>query len=134
MPPVRRHLPPARGRIGGRAGGLLQHFVRRHAQRQAQGAVAVVRIDPILAGAQRHARGHLERFVPGAADLEEDPVLPLQRHFPVVQPAGSVHQAEGADELFRREPFEALIARVVGRRGCNRSHVRVLPDNSVARR
>ena len=102
-------------------------------ERQAQRAVAVVRVDPILAGAQRHAGGHLERLVPGAADLEENPVLPLQRHLAVVQPAGGVHQAECPDELLRCEAFESLVARIIGRRGCNRSHARLLPDNSVAR-
>jgi hypothetical protein len=133
MTPVRGHLPAARSRIGGRADRLLQHLERRHAQREAQRAVAVVWVDPILAGVERHAGGHLQRFVAGPADLEKNPVLPLQRHLPVVQPAGGVHQAESADELLRCEAFESLVARVFGRRGCNRSHARVLPDNSVAR-
>ncbi len=86
-----------------------------------------------MAGPQHHARGHLDGLVPGAADLEENPVLALQRHLAVVQAAGGVHQAEGADELLRREPFEALVAGVFGCHGCDRSHARVLPDNSVAR-
>ena len=40
------------------------------------------------------------RLVPGAADLEKDAVLALERDFAVVQPARGVHEAERADQLF----------------------------------
>ena len=104
MPPVRRHLAPARRRVCRRAHRLLQHLVRRHAQREAERAVAVIRIDPVVPAAQRHAGRHLHRLVTGARNLEVDAVLPLQRHLAVVQPPRCVHDAEGADQLVLRQP------------------------------
>ena len=71
---------------------LQQHFVRRDTQRQAQGAVAIVRIDPVVAGLEDHTRRHLDRFVPGAGDLKENPVLALQNDFAIVQPPRHLHQ------------------------------------------
>ena len=55
--------PPDAGSVGG-AHGLQQHLVRRDAQGQAQRAIAIVRIEPIVAGAQHHAGGHLDGLVP----------------------------------------------------------------------
>ena len=98
--PVRRHLAAARRRIGSRARRLQEHILGRHAQRQAQGAVAIVREEPVVAGAQREPRGDLYRFMPGATDLEKDLILPLQQDLPVVDAPGGVHQTESMYELF----------------------------------
>src|ERR1035441_9102737 len=108
MPPVRRHLASATGGVRRRAHRLLQHLARRHPERETQSAVAIVRIEPIVRGAHRHPRRHLDRLMPGAGNLEVDAVLPLQRHFAVVQPPRCVHQAEGADEVVRRELGETV--------------------------
>ena len=109
MSPVRRHLPPAGCRVGRRAHRLLQHFVRRDAERETQRAIAVIRIEPIVARAQHHARGHLHGLVARARNLEVDAVLALQRHFAVVQPPRGMHEPEGADQRFRRQAREALV-------------------------
>ncbi len=55
--PVARHLPaPRRGIVGG-ADGLQQHLVRRDAQRERERAVAVVREEPVVPGAEVARRG-----------------------------------------------------------------------------
>ena len=69
--PMRRHLPSAGSGVARRAHGLQQHIFGRHAQRQRQSPVAIIRIKPIVPGSQRHARRDLDGFMPRAADLEE---------------------------------------------------------------
>ena len=48
--PVRGHLTAAGTGIVGRADGSEQHFIRRRAQGETQRAVAVVGIEPVIAG------------------------------------------------------------------------------------
>jgi len=55
--PVRRHLASAGTGVVGCANALQEHVVRLHPERQAQGAVAVVRIEPVVSGLQRQAGG-----------------------------------------------------------------------------
>ena len=55
--PVARHLPAARRGVVGRADRLHQHLGRRDAERERERAVAVVREEPVVAGAQVSARG-----------------------------------------------------------------------------
>ena len=81
-----RHLPSARGRVGGRAYRLLQHLIGRHPHGQHQRPVAIVGIEPIVPRPQHHTRGGLNGFVPGAADLEVNAVLAFQGDLAVVQP------------------------------------------------
>jgi hypothetical protein len=81
---VRGHLTPAAGRILRRAHGLEQLLLHGVAQRQADGAVAVVRKEPVVAGLQRHARGYQQGLMPGAGYLEEDLLLPLEQDLAVV--------------------------------------------------
>jgi hypothetical protein len=116
---VRRHLASARTRIGCGADRLEQHRERRQTQRQGEGAVAIIRVKPVVAGLQNETRGHLDGFVTRPADLKKDPVLPLQEYFPVIQQARGLHQTESVDQGFR---FEAEKARRLeplgaGRRG-----------------
>ena len=50
------HLAAAGGRVSARADGLQQHFFRGDAQGQAEGAVAIIGIKPIVARPQERCR------------------------------------------------------------------------------
>ena len=91
--PVRRHLPAVTCRVVFRADGLQEHVERGDAERQAERAVAVVRHEPVVARAEDHARGHEDRLVAGAADLEKDLALVLELNLFVVETARQQHQA-----------------------------------------
>src|SRR5260370_24577672 len=95
---MRWHLPSTRWTYA-RSYGIQKQFVRRHAQREYQGAVAVIRIEPVIAAFHRHARGHQQRLVPGARDLKINFLLALEHDLPVVYPAGEKHQAIDFDAL-----------------------------------
>ncbi len=103
--PVRRHLPSAGVGIVGRAYGFQQLLVRRHAQGKAERAVAIVGIEPVVAGAQHHSGGNQQRFVSRARDLKEDLLLALEQDLAVVDPARHVHQPVDFDQLLGGEPF-----------------------------
>src|SRR5258708_5243854 len=103
MSPVRRHLATMRVGISLSADTLQKHFQRRHPQLQTQCAIAIVGIEPIVARLQTHARGHQDRFVTGAADLKEDPVLAFHLDFFVVQAAREIHHAKDLQHLFTAE-------------------------------
>ncbi len=100
--PVRRHLPAAGGRIVLRGDARQQHLERRHAERQAERPVAIVRIEPVVGGLEHHAGGGQDRFVSGAADLEEDEALVLELNFLVVQLPRQHHRAVRAQQLLGR--------------------------------
>ncbi len=106
-----RHLAASRSGVGGRAHGLLQHFVGGDAERQAESAVAVVRKKPVVPRPQDHPGGHLDGLMAGGADLEEDAILALECHLAVVEAPGGVHQAKSADELLRVEACEEVRGR-----------------------
>ena len=91
--PVRRHLAAAGGGIVLGADRGEQHLERGDAELQAQRAIAVVGIEPVVAGAQRQAGGGEHRFVAGAADLEKDLALVFELDFLVVQLARQQHAA-----------------------------------------
>ena len=96
--PVRRHLTPGRGGIVLRPDGLKEHLVGRDPDLQAEGAIAVVTVEPVVGGLDDHAGGGRDRLVPGAVDLEVDLVLAFELDFLVVDPAGKVDVAVGRDE------------------------------------
>src|SRR5688572_25358159 len=99
MSPVRRHLAAtARGIVGG-ADGLEQMLVRRHAERLAERAIAVVEIEPVGAGTQMCCDGDLNRFVPRTRDLEEDLVLALEQNLLIVGATCRVHRAVHRNQL-----------------------------------
>ena len=98
-----RHLTTTRCGIFGGPDGLKQHFVGRDTQGKAQGAIAIVGVNPIVAGAQAQAGGHFDGFVPRSADLEKDAILALKGNLPIVQAAGRLHDAEGRNELLGLE-------------------------------
>ena len=125
--PVRRHLASAGTRVVRGADGLEQHVHGRHAQSQAERAVAVVRVKPVVPGAGRHSRGHLDSLMACAADLKEDAFLALEQDLTVVEQARGLHQTEGPDQglgfeserACKVEPFGA------GWRGERRRHMKM---------
>jgi hypothetical protein len=104
---MRGHLAAAGCRIFGRAYGLLQHLVGSDAQGEAQRAVPIVGVEPVVSLAQSHSGGHLYGLVARTADLEKDPVLAFERDLPIIQPTGSVHDAKCPNEFFRLEALKA---------------------------
>ena len=103
--PVRGHLPPRRRRVVRGAEGLQEHVPGRHPEAEADRAVAVVREEPVrpLPHVERDRR--LDRLVPRAADLEEDPVLALELDLLVVDPAGRDHVPVHPEKVVARKPF-----------------------------
>ena len=102
--PVRRHLPAARRGVVLRADRRQQHLVGRHADRQAERAIAIVGIEPVVCRLELHAGGDEDRLVAGAADLEEDQALVLELDFLVVDPPGEDHRPIGSEEILAGEP------------------------------
>ena len=98
-----RHLTAARRRVGFGSHGLEQHVFGGHPESQAQGAVAIVGKEPIVAGLEHHAGGGLNGLVSGAGDLKIDFALALEKDLPVVDAAGEVHDAESMDEFVAPE-------------------------------
>ena len=97
--------PPLLGSLGGADRGQ-QHLERRDAELQAQRAVAVVRVKPVVAGPQREAGGDLNRLVAGAADLEERLALVLELDLLVVEPPRPQHAAIDVEERVAGETVE----------------------------
>ena len=98
---VRRHLPPAGGGIGRRAPGSRELFQRRQAQPGGEGAVPVVRVDPVGLGPEQGGGGGGNGLVARGADLEERLVLPLEGYLPQVHLPGGEHHPVGGFQLFR---------------------------------
>jgi len=102
-------------RIVGRADRLQEHVEGRHAQGQAERAIAVVRKDPIVACAKSHPRCYFDGFVPGPADLKKDAILALERDLAVIQTPGRLHDAECLNELIGLQPLPFLNGIGMGR-------------------
>ena len=100
---MRGHLASAAGWVGGRAHGLEHLLGDSIAKREAEGAIAVVGEEPVVAGAHGHASGDQQGFVPGTGDLEEDLLLPLQHNFAVVGATGEVHEPVELNHLLPRQ-------------------------------
>ena len=92
-----RHLAPARRGIGGRADRLQQHLLGRDAEREHERAVAVVGEEPVVPGAQVAREAEQQRFVAGARDLEERPVLLAQGDLAVVEAPRDERQLQVGD-------------------------------------
>jgi hypothetical protein len=119
--PVRRHLAAARvGVVLGPHRGE-EHLLCRHAQLQHERAVAVVRVEPIGGGAHGHAGGDEDGFVPRAADLEIDLVLPLELDFLVVDAPRQVHRPVDGEECLAVEPLQPVVDRLRGQRASSLS-------------
>ena len=106
--PVRRHLTSAGAGIVGRTHGAKQHFIRRCAQRKTQRAIAVIGIEPVVAGLQHKGCGDAHGFVSRAGDLEEDLLLALEQDLAVVHAPRGEHDAVRVDELLTRQTLISL--------------------------
>ena len=104
-------------RVGLRPDRGEQHLERRDAELQRQRAIAVVGMEPVVARFQDQAGRDQDRFVAGAADLEEDAALVLELDFLVVELARPHHAAIDVDESV---PIEALERPAVGGAGRRR--------------
>src|SRR6476646_8848031 len=107
---MRGHLAAVGVWILSCANGGKQLFKRRHAELEAERAIAVIGIKPIIARLQSHAGRDQDCFMAGAADLKENLVLVLELDFLVVEPAREIHGAIHFEHLFARETrtFTAL--------------------------
>src|SRR5207245_4084995 len=72
-------------------------------------AVAIVRIEPIIARLQAHSRRHQDRLVTSAANLKKDAVLVFHLNLFVVEPPRQVHRAEDLQHLFAAELRELTL-------------------------
>ena len=116
--PVRRHLPSAGTWIVSRSHRLQKHLIRLGAQGQAQRAVAVIRIEPVIAGLKHQPRRHPNGFVSRSRHLEVDFLLALQQDFPIVDTPGGEHVAVGLDQLVTGKPVVGLgFLGAIGRKG-----------------
>ncbi len=116
--PMGGHLAAAGVGVIGSSDRLQQLLVRRHAQREAERAVAIVGIEPVVAGAQRQSGSDQQCFVSGTGDLEVDLLLALEQDLAIIQLARQVHQPIDIDQLLRREPFVLIRARDGGLGRC----------------
>ncbi len=106
--PVRGHLAATGGRIGGGADRLQELSGRADAQGEAEGAVAIVREKPVVAGAQVHCRSHQQGFMPGTGDLKVDFLLALEQDLAIVDPPRKNHQPVDIQQLLRGKAFVRL--------------------------
>src|ERR1700739_1478691 len=103
--PVRGHLSAAGAGIVLGAYSLKKGFKRSHAQREAERAVPVIRVNPIDAGTEKQAGRGGDRFMAGTGNLEINFVLAFELDFPVVKSPGEIHRAVDAYEGFAIEPL-----------------------------
>ena len=108
MPPVGRHLAPPGVRILARARGAEEHLERGHAELQGEGPVPVVRVEPVVARPEHHARGYQDRLVARSADLEVDLVLALELYLLVVELAREIHGPVDAQQGLAVEPLQLV--------------------------
>jgi hypothetical protein len=73
-------------------------------------------VEPVVAGFEHQARRHLNGFVTGAADLEEDAALVSQLDFFVVEHAGAHHATERVEQLAAGQTVDRELARPARRR------------------
>src|SRR5450432_233763 len=98
MAPVGRHLTAAGRVIVFGADGLKKRLEGGDAEHEAEGAVAVIRINPIDAGTQEQPDGGGDALVTCAGNLEIDLILTLELDFAIVQSAGSEHDSVQTDQ------------------------------------
>ncbi len=106
------HLATARGGIVGGADRFEQHLVGRHTELQAERAVPVIGVKPVVTRLEGEPGGDVDRLVARAADLKEDAVLPLELDLAVIQSARQVDDAVDVDELFGGQAAVFLLGRL----------------------
>ncbi len=90
-----------------------QHLVGRHADGEAQRAVAIVGVEPVVAGFELHAGGDENGLVAGTADLEVDQALVLELNFLVVDTPRQDHRPIRSEKILTAEPMGIEWARRV---------------------
>ena len=100
VPVVAWHLAAAAGRIGLGAHPLQQLLHGRHPERQRQGAVPVVEVEPVRPRPHQVRQRDLHRLVARARDQEEDLALPVQLRLAVVDGAGRDHGPVPGEQFF----------------------------------
>src|ERR1700674_3351475 len=83
-----------------------QLLKRCHAELETERAIAIVGVEPIVAGFQHHSGGDEYGLVSRATDLEEYLVLTLKLNLFVVEPARQIHGAKHLEHLFGREAWD----------------------------
>ncbi len=111
--PVRGHLAATGGRIGGGADSLQKLRCRGDAEGQDQGAIAIVRKEPVVAGAQIGRGGQQQGFMAGTGDLKVNFLLALEQDLAVVDAPRENHKAVEFQQLLRDKAFVRLF-----RHGC----------------
>src|SRR5258708_7402279 len=106
--PVRRHLASAGAGVVRGTDCAEEHFIRCAAEGEAQSAVAVIRVEPVVGGLESQAGSYAESFMACARDLEEDFLLALEQDLAVVNAARHVHEVVVVDELLRSQAFVGL--------------------------
>ena len=86
-----------------------QHLDRRDAEREHERTVAVVREEPVVRRAQLAGEPEEQRFVAGAGDLEERPVLLAERDLAVVAVTRDEREPEVVERLVERDLVLALL-------------------------
>src|ERR1700751_1573508 len=126
--PVGRHLAATAGWIGACADGLQEHILGCDPERHAQPAIAIVREEPVVAGAQGQSGAYLERFMACTGDLEEYLLLSLEKNLTVVDVTREKHEPVDIDKLLWGQPARGGIARCqASSRNC-KSHFPSLLD------
>ena len=113
---------------------------RGHAEGQAQRAVAVIGMEPVVAGFEEHARRDEHCLMTGPANLKKNQALIFELDFLVVQPPRHDHRAVGAKEVFGREALQidgrSVLFRSSAVADCSALHARGGPfkdaDNLVS--
>ncbi len=99
VPPVARHLPASGVGVRHRSDSRQEHFLRRHAEREEEGTIPVVGIEPVVGRTGDFPGGDQDRLVAGARDLKVVLVQPLELHLLVVDGARQEHEPIIGDEL-----------------------------------
>jgi hypothetical protein len=87
------HLSPASGRIFGSAYRRQKHILGGYAKSETQGAVTVVRNEPVIAGLHNERCDDEHCLVTRTRDLKKDSVLGLELQLFIVYSPRHVHQA-----------------------------------------
>jgi hypothetical protein len=103
---MRRHLPAAGVGVVFRADRAQQHLERRHAEHEAQGTVAVIRIEPVVRRFQVQASSNQYGLVSGTADLKEDQALVFELDFLVIEFPRQQHGAVRTQQIVARQAEE----------------------------
>ncbi len=111
---MRRHLPAAARWIVLGPDGCEEHLERGHAERQTERAIAIVREDPIVPGAELHPGSHEHRLVAGPTDLEERLFLLSELDLLVVYLARQEHHTVRGEELVPGQPLVLMSAHLPG--------------------